>query len=110
MSRSCFSVRIDKGRGDRFARRFSAPKDELKDGVEALALLDRRFRDGFGLLQAQSLILARVEDGRMAEDDEARSRPHLEMAEPQLLIDQAQRLEDRRPFLHRDLDVREGEE
>ena len=39
--------------------------------AEALALLDRGFGDGFGLLEAQPLALACVEDGRVAEHDQA---------------------------------------
>jgi hypothetical protein len=97
-------------RGDGFARRFAAPQHELEHGVEALALLDRGLGDGFGLLKAQPLVLARIENGRMAKDDQAGARPHFEMAEPQLLVDQAQRLVDRGPFLDRYLDVGESEE
>src|SRR5205814_8299886 len=36
-------------------------------------------------------------------------RPHLEMAEPQLLVDQAQRLVDRAPLFRSDLDVGKSE-
>src|SRR6266567_9500805 len=46
----------------------------------------------------------------MAEQDEARARPHFEMTEPELLVDQAQRLKDRGALLGRDLDVGESEE
>src|SRR5256885_6400755 len=46
----------------------------------------------------------------MAKHDEPRARPHLEMPEPQLLVDQAQRLIDRGAFLHRNLDVGKSEE
>ena len=83
-------VRIDERRGDGFARRFPAPEHELEDGIEALAFFERRFDDGFRLVERQAVILARVEDGRMSEDDQAGSGPHLEMAEPQLLVDQSQ--------------------
>src|SRR5579884_3122440 len=107
---SCFAVRIDQGRGDRFARRLPAPQHELEDRIEALALLDRSLRNRLRLLEAQALIPTRVEDRRMAEQHESGTGPHLEMAEPQLLVDQAQRLVDREPFVGPDLDVREGEE
>src|SRR5438309_7538181 len=46
----------------------------------------------------------------MAKQHEARAGPHLEMAEPQLLVDKAQRLEDRRALLRPDFDVGEGKE
>src|SRR6266567_493024 len=101
-------VGIDQRRGDRFARRLAAPQHELEHGIEALALLDRGLGDGFRLFETEPL--ARVEDRRMAKDDQSRARPHLEMAEPELLIHQAQRLVDRAALLDRHLDVGEGEE
>src|SRR5215212_883113 len=91
-SRSCFPVRIDQCRGNRFARRFAAPQHELEDGIEALALLDGGLRDRLGLLEAEAFALTRVEDGRMPEHHQARSPPHFKVAEPQLLVDEAQRL------------------
>ena len=36
--------------------------------------------NGFGLLKAKAVVLAGVEDGRMAKHDQARARPHFEMA------------------------------
>ena len=48
---------IDQRRGDRLAGRLPAPKHELKHGVEALALFDGRFSDGFGLLKAEMRFL-----------------------------------------------------
>jgi hypothetical protein len=82
----------------------------LENRVEALALLHRGLGDRFGLLEAEALALARVEDRRMAKDDEPGTRPHFEVAEPQLLVDQAERLVNRRALLDCDLDVGEGEE
>src|SRR6478752_6379314 len=61
-------VCIDEGRGDGFARRFSAPEHKLEDGIEALALFESGFDNGFGLVERQAVILARVENGRMAEN------------------------------------------
>src|SRR3569833_1053020 len=95
---SCFAVRIDQSCGNRLARRLAAPQHELEHGVEALALLDRGFGDRFGLLQAQALVAARVEDGRVPEQHEPRPGPHLEVAKPQLLDDEAQRLIAREPL------------
>src|SRR6185369_7869020 len=83
---------------------------ELEHRVEPLALLDRRLGNRLRLLQAQPLVLARVEDRRMAEEHEPRARPHLEMTEPQLFVDQAQRFIDRQPLLRGDLDVGKSEE
>ena len=64
----------------------------------------------FRLVERQPVILARVEDRRMAEDDQAGSRPHLEMAEPELLVDEPEAFVDRLPLLGRRLDVRESQE
>ena len=66
---SCFPVRIDQGRGDGFAGRLAAPQDELEHGIEALALLDCRLGDCFGLLEAEAVT---VEDCRVAEHHEPR--------------------------------------
>src|SRR5205085_1460300 len=103
-------MRIDQRCGDGFARRFPAPQHELEHRIEAFALFDGGFGDGFRLFQAQPLILTCVEDGRVAEHDKARSRPHFEMAEPELLIDQSERLVDRHALFDGDLDVGESEE
>src|SRR5690348_17034189 len=46
----------------------------------------------------------------MAEHDQARTRPHLKMTKPQLLIDEAQRLKDRGALFDSDLDVGESQE
>src|SRR5437868_3065482 len=108
--RSCLAVGVDERRGNRFPRRLAAPQDKLEHGVEALAFLDRRLGQGFGLLEAQPLAFARIEDRGMAEHDQPRPRPHLEMADPQLLVDQAQRFEDRRTLFGADLDVGKSEE
>jgi len=86
------------------------PKDELENGIEALALFHRGLDDGFRLIERQPVILARVEDRRVAENDQARPRPHLEMAEPELFIDQAEGLVERLSLFRRRLDVRESEE
>src|SRR5689334_8745041 len=106
-----FAVGVDQRGGNGLARRLPAPQDELEDGIEALALLDRGFRNGFRLLEGQPVALAnRVEDGRVAEHHEAGARPHLEMAEPELLVDEAQRLINGAALLGSDLDVGKGEE
>jgi hypothetical protein len=80
----------------------------LENRVEALALLDRRLADGFGLFKGHRVPLA--DQRGVAKDDQARSRPEFEMAEPQLLVDQAECLVDRDALLRPDLDVRKGEE
>src|SRR6185437_7245095 len=77
---SRFTVRVDQCRRYRLARRLAAPQHELEHRVEALALLHRRFGDRLGLLEAETLAPATIEHRRMAEDYQARSRPHLEMA------------------------------
>src|SRR5512132_1444937 len=82
-------VGVDQGRGDGFARRFPAPEYKLEDGVEALAFLESSFDDGFRLVEGQSIAFARVQDSGVTEHHEAGARPHLEMAEPQLLVDEA---------------------
>src|ERR1700741_1844060 len=84
---SGFSGRIDQSRGDGLARRLAAPQHELEQGVEALAFLDRRLAARLGLLEAHRFALA--DQRGVAEHDQARSRPELEMAEPQLLVDEA---------------------
>ena len=60
-------MRVDERGGDRLAWRLAAPQHELEHRVEALALLNRRFGDRFGLLEAEAFAAARIEDGRMAE-------------------------------------------
>src|SRR3569623_1555044 len=101
---------LDQGRCNRFLRRLAGPENELEDRIEALALLDRGLDQGLGVAKGEHSALVAFEQGRMAEEEEARTRPELEMAEPELLVDEADRLVDRRPLVARDANVRQGEE
>src|SRR5688500_14630642 len=83
---------VDQRRGDRLARLLAAPQDELEHRVKALAFFHRRFGNGLGLLERQPVALA--EQGGVAEHDQARARPQFEVTEPQLLVDEAERLVD----------------
>src|SRR5574338_623266 len=89
---SSLPVGVDQGRGDGFAGRFPAPENELEYGVEALALLKCGLDNGFSLIERQPVVLARVENGRVTEYDQAGARPHFEMAEPELLVDEPKAL------------------
>src|SRR4249919_1728023 len=100
---SGFSGGVDQCRGNGLGRRLAAPQHELEHGVEALAFLDRCLADRLGLLEAHRLALAY--HCRMTEDDQARSRPKFEMAEPQLLVDEADRFIDGGALLDAHLDV-----
>src|SRR5947209_640990 len=103
-------MRVDERRGDGLARRLAAPQHELEHGVEPFALLNGGLGDRLRLLDAEALPFAGVEDRRMAEDDQPGARPHFKMAEPQLLVHQAQRFIDGPPLLGGHLDVWKGEE
>ena len=63
--------RVDQRGRDGFSGGFSAPQNELEDGVEALAFLHRGLGDGLGLFEGQPVALA--DQRGVAEDDEARS-------------------------------------
>src|SRR5207244_11493469 len=85
MTRLSLALGLDQRRGDGLLGRLVGPEHELEDRVEALALLDRRLDQGLGLLQAQrTALVPGFEQGGVAEEDEARGRPELEMAEPEL--------------------------
>src|SRR6185503_6088776 len=102
---------LDQRRGDRFLRGLVRPEHELEDRIEALALLDRGLDQGLGLLQAQrAALLAALEQGGVAEEDEAGGRPELEMAEPELLVDEPDRLVGGGALFGRNTDVGQREE
>src|SRR6185369_978341 len=100
-------MRVDECGRNGFTGRLAAPKDELEDWIEALALLDRGFGDCFCLFETEPVT---IEDRRVTENDEARPGPHLEMSQPELLVDEAERLVDRSALLRGDLDVGKGQE
>ena len=102
---SGLALGLDQGGGDRFLGGLVGPEDELEDGVEALAFLDRGLDQGLRLLQAQGRSLVALEQSGVTEQDQARGRPELEMAEPELLVDQADRLVGRLALVGRDPDV-----
>ena len=77
---SSFAGGIDQRGGNRFTWRLAAPQHELENGIETLAFLKRRFADRLGMLEAHCLAL--TDQRRMAKDDQARTRPEFEMAEP----------------------------
>lgn len=104
---SGFAGGFDQSGRDGFSRRFAAPQYELENGIEALTLFKRRLRNRLGLVERQAVGLP--DQRRVAEDDQARARPQFEMAEPKLLVDQAQRFVNRAALFGRDLDVRESE-
>src|SRR5205085_5005851 len=60
--------------------------------------------------QAERAAFVALEQGRVAEEDEAGRGPELEMAEPKLLVDQADRLVGGGALLRRDPDVGKREE
>src|SRR3954468_12761813 len=60
--------------------------------------------------QRQRAALLRLEQGGVAEEDEAAVAPQLEMAEPELLVDQPDRLVDLGALVGGDADVGEREE
>src|SRR4051794_29679081 len=66
---------LDQRRGDRFLRGLVRPEHELEDRIEALAFLDRRLDQSLGLLQAERAALVALEQGGVAEQDEARGGP-----------------------------------
>src|SRR3546814_18311554 len=72
----------------RLGWRLAAPQHKLEDGIEALAFVDRAFDQRFGELERQRGVAA--DQHAVAEQYGAAVRPELEMAEPELLVDQSQ--------------------
>src|SRR5439155_1084252 len=91
---SGLALGLDEGRRNSLLRGLAGPKDELEDGVEALAFLDGGLDQRLGMGQRQRAALLRLEQSGVAEEDEAAIRPQLEMAEPELLVDEPDRLVD----------------
>src|SRR3954469_23155780 len=110
VSASGLALSLDQGRRDRLLRSLAGPEDELEDRVEALAFLDRRLDQGLGVAEGEGAALVAFEQGRVAEEDEAAVRPQLEMAEPELLVDQPDRLVDRGALVAGDADVGQRQE
>src|SRR5690606_1053580 len=90
--RSGFALGLDQRGRDRFLRRLVGPQDELEDRVEALALLDRGLDQRLRLVQRQQRAIRALEQRRVAEENEAGGGPQFEVAEPELLVDQPDRL------------------
>jgi hypothetical protein len=107
---SSLALRLDQSRGDRLLRGLVGPEHELEYGVEALAFLDRGFDQSLSLLERQNAAFLTLQQRRVAEEDEAGGGPKLEMAEPELLIDEADGLVGGGPLVGRDADVRERQE
>ena len=62
---------LDQRRGNRFLGRLAGPEDELEDRVEALALLERGLDQRLGLLEGEDAAFVALDQGGVAEKDEA---------------------------------------
>src|SRR3954463_669554 len=105
-----FALGLDQSRGDRLLRSLARPQHELEDRVEALAFLDRRLDQGLGMAEGEGAAIVAFQEGGVAEEDEAAVRPELEMAEPELLVDQPDRFVDRGALVAGDADVGKRQE
>src|SRR3546814_10634764 len=76
--------------------------------IKAFAFVDRAFDQRLGQVEREPRIGA--DEQTVAEEDRAAVRPQLEMAEPELLVDQRQRLVRDRALVFDDADVGKGEE
>src|SRR3546814_4417602 len=68
----------------------SSDLHELEHRIKAFAFVDRAFDQRLGQVEREPRIGA--DEQTVAEEDRAAVRPQLEMAEPELLVDQRQRL------------------
>ncbi len=75
--RSGLALGLDERGGDRFLGGLAGPEDELEDRVEALAFLDRRLDQGLGMLEGEDSAFLALEQGGVAEEDQAGRGPEL---------------------------------
>src|SRR5574337_1814687 len=102
-NRSGRTLGLEGGEGDRLLRLAIGPHHELKRLVEGLAGGDRRSDHRAALRVARRRPASQTQ--RVAEHDEVLSAPQVEMADPQLLVDELGELGDRRPLARGRLQV-----
>src|SRR5271165_3920314 len=97
------AARLEGGEGDRLARGAIGPEHELERLIVRLAGGDRRFhhRRALGVARAGPA----GEAQRMAEHHQVLLPPKVEMAEPELLVDQLDQLADSRALALRRLEI-----
>ena len=101
-------MRLNHGAGDGLFGRFVAPDNELKHRIETLTFVNRDVNDGLCLVNTQQTV--GCHQAAMAEQQYAIGRPHIEMAQPQLLVDKAKRGVHMRALIAWDRDVRQYDE